>query len=60
MKLRSGNEIREDEEQTLEAKNKEGYLEPVSLETKQVRMPTLRELAPPNIEPNLCPLLMMH
>ena len=50
MKLRSGNEIGEDKEQTLEAKNKQGDPEPVSLKTKEVRMTTLRELAAPNLE----------
>jgi len=50
MKLRSGNEIGEGKEQTSEAKNKEGYSELVILKTKEVRMPTLRELAAPNLE----------
>ena len=50
MKLRSGKEIGEDREQTLEAKNKEGCPKPVSLKIKEVRMSTLRELATPNLE----------
>ena len=50
MKLRSGTEIGEDNEQTLEGKNKEGYPEPVSLKIKEVRMPTLRELVASNLE----------
>ena len=35
MKLRSGKEIGEDKEQTLEAKNKEGHPEPVLLRLKR-------------------------
>jgi len=37
MKLRSGNEIGKNKEQMLEAKNKEGDSEPVSLKTKVVK-----------------------
>jgi len=50
MKLRSGYEIGEDKEQTLEVKNKEGYPKPVSLRIKEVRMSALQKLAAPNIE----------
>ena len=50
MKLRSRNEIGENKEQTLEAKNKEGDIEPVNLKTQEVRIPTLQKLDVPNLE----------
>ena len=60
MKLRSGKEIGEDREKTLEAKKKEGCPKPVSVKIKDVRISTLRELAAPNLETHLCPLLMLY
>ena len=50
MKLRSGKEIGEDKEQTLEAIKKDSHPKPVSLKIKEVRMSTLWELAAPNLE----------
>jgi len=53
MRLRSGKEIGEDKEQTLKAKNKKSWPNPISFRVKEIKMSTLRELTAPNLETQL-------
>ena len=50
MKLRSGKEIGENNEQALKVEIKESQPDPVSFRIKEVNMSTLRELVAPNLE----------